>query len=274
MLAPRIFGTIALLLIGAAPAPNPTPRIRLDTGHPWRPPFGIDRVGAPLKVVVEFDGARPPTGDVSLGFYKQGTEIRRQKLLLPSQPPIRTRVPLDPAAEEVAVFYGSDTTNGMPASVRQRVILPNIDAEAVATATPLINPVALGTVLVPAGWLLLGHGQSASLEVAAYCPRQSHPSAAVCAWFESAPSARSSTPFPITAGRRTTIRLGLPPTPPHGTSDSLHIELRGNEPTALWKKTIPVMIVREAPKLKWTPMSRPPGPDFKLWSGASRSLVI
>src|SRR5207237_7262766 len=28
-------------------------RIRVDPGHPWRPPFGLERVGQPLTVNVE-----------------------------------------------------------------------------------------------------------------------------------------------------------------------------------------------------------------------------
>ncbi len=43
------------LFSGIANASNDPPayQIRLDPGHPWRPPFGLDRVGRPVTVVVE-----------------------------------------------------------------------------------------------------------------------------------------------------------------------------------------------------------------------------
>ena len=42
-----------------------------------------------------------------------------------------------------------------------------LEADAIARPDAIVNPVDLGTILVPAGWLLLGPGQSATLEVAA-----------------------------------------------------------------------------------------------------------
>lgn len=33
--------------------PVVTPRFTVEPGHPWRPPFGLDRVGRPLDAVVQ-----------------------------------------------------------------------------------------------------------------------------------------------------------------------------------------------------------------------------
>ena len=46
-----------------------------------------------------------------------------------------------------------------------------IQADAVAAADTVINPVDLGAILVPADRLLLGDGQSGHVDVAAISPR-------------------------------------------------------------------------------------------------------
>jgi hypothetical protein len=41
--------------------------IRIDAGHPWRPPFGLERVGKPLDVAVDIDVVgNSPSGSHSL----------------------------------------------------------------------------------------------------------------------------------------------------------------------------------------------------------------
>ncbi len=35
-------------------------RIRLDPGHPWRPPFGLERVGKPITAWAEAEAAARP----------------------------------------------------------------------------------------------------------------------------------------------------------------------------------------------------------------------
>ena len=37
-----------------------TAQIRLDSQHPWRPPFGLERVGQPLTAVVEVTAEERP----------------------------------------------------------------------------------------------------------------------------------------------------------------------------------------------------------------------
>jgi len=62
-----VFTLAALSAIGAAMPPpasaaesKPAAQIRIDPGHPWRPPFGLDRVGRPLAVEVEIAADRQP----------------------------------------------------------------------------------------------------------------------------------------------------------------------------------------------------------------------
>ena len=51
---------IAIVLVTtcrASIAAAPSFQVRLDRGHPWRPPFGLDRVGQPIAVVIESSAA-------------------------------------------------------------------------------------------------------------------------------------------------------------------------------------------------------------------------
>ena len=57
----------------------PAARIRIDPGHPWRPPFGLDRIGRPLNVVVEVV-ADPKLSEYTLVGYLKGKEIARSPL--------------------------------------------------------------------------------------------------------------------------------------------------------------------------------------------------
>jgi hypothetical protein len=144
---------------------------RLDAGHPWRPPFGVERVG-------------------------QGT---------------------------------------------------GFEAEAIARPDEVVNPVDLGTVLVPSGWLLLGPGQTATLDVAALGRSGDVPGARVRAWFGSDPGRAAAEPIALRNRVRDECRLRLPPAPPGRDRDTLQVVIddAGRE---LWKKDIPVMLVRDPPQ--------------------------
>jgi hypothetical protein len=61
---------------------NVTAQIRVDPGHPWRPPFELERVGAPVTAVTEISGERMPARESSLVGYLDGKEIGRYALVL------------------------------------------------------------------------------------------------------------------------------------------------------------------------------------------------
>ncbi len=73
---------------------------------------------------------------------------------------------------------------------RQAIQSPEIEADAFARPDTIVNPVDLGTILVPAGWLLLGPGQSATLDLAVISRVAAFPRASLNAAFESAPGVR------------------------------------------------------------------------------------
>ena len=152
-------------------------RVSLDRGHPWRPPFGLDRVGSPPAVVVHSPD-RPSGAALILGVFKGGKEIGRQTVRFPEKPPYSARVSIPGDADEVVLLDASceALASSWPAP---RSSSPALEADAVARPDSIVNPVDLGTILVPSGWLLLGPGQSAMLDVAAISRDRDRPDAAV-----------------------------------------------------------------------------------------------
>ena len=144
-------------------AANPF-RLRLDPGHPWRPPFGLDRVGRPIGVVVESTG-KPPEASYALAAFRDGREVSRLPIAFPVAPPYVTRVGFEGYIDTLALT----ATNGGKAIdiLKHPVHPPEFEADAEARPDQVVHPVDLGTVLVPSGWLLLGPGQSTTLDVAA-----------------------------------------------------------------------------------------------------------
>jgi hypothetical protein len=91
-------------------------RIRIDRGHAWRPPFGLDRIGQPLTAVVELDGdQRPP--EVEVVGYLGGKEIARTTLTLSGRAPATGRARFDPWPTQLSlvakpVQYGPELRMG------------------------------------------------------------------------------------------------------------------------------------------------------------------
>ncbi len=90
-------------------------------------------------------------------------------------PPYSARVPIEIDADEV-VLSSTSRPGAKPVEVlRQAVEIPDFEAEAVARADTIVNPVDLGTILVPRDSLLMGPGQSAVVDVAAIGRRKDLP---------------------------------------------------------------------------------------------------
>ncbi len=247
---PALFGGLFLLQLSpacGAERQKPASQIRIDAGHPWRPPFGLDRVGRPLSAVVEVaTHGQPPPECVVVG-YLQGKEIARSRLTLTAKPPYKCRVAFDPWPTELALFATS--AEGAPVELARRAVeRVAFEADAVARPDRIIHPVDLGTILVPNDWLLLAHGQKGTVEVAAICRRGDVPDARVTAWFESAPAAKTATGMPLVKDRRAEVRLPLPPAPATVDHDVLHVSIAPAKGAETWHKTIETMVVHHPPQ--------------------------
>jgi 2-oxoisovalerate dehydrogenase E1 component len=219
--------------------------VGLDRPHPWRGPFGLERVGCPLEVSVT-SSARPPRAEFVLIALLRRREVGRYPIRFPASPPFSVRQPLT-AYVDTLVLSAKGASGDERELVRQAIQLPEVEADAVARPDTIINPVDLNTVLLPSGWLLLGGGQSATLELAAICHTGEILRASLKAYYESAPDRAVTSSIALPAGRRVQQQTKLPPVNKGRERDSLVVVLeRGTSP--LWRKSIPVMLVADPPR--------------------------
>ena len=133
-------------------------------------------IGRPVVIVVEA-GARPDPADYVITAFSKGKEGASYPVRFPTAPPYSTRVTLEREADEL-VFSRDRTPPDKPVELaRQPIRFADCEAESIARPDEIINPVDLGTILVPSGWLLLGLGQSATLTTAAISRNQDWASA-------------------------------------------------------------------------------------------------
>src|SRR5579863_3784033 len=102
--------------------------VRLETVHPWRPPFGLDRVGRPLMAVVEA-AERPAGADYVLSLLDRGKVVSQHPVRFPSAPPYFARVAIAGSGDELVLSEVSNTKGAKPVDfIRKRVDIPTIDA--------------------------------------------------------------------------------------------------------------------------------------------------
>ena len=111
-----------------------------------------------------------------------------------------------------------------------------------------MNPVDLGTILVPNDWLLIGPGQAASVEVAAISRRGNELKARLHAWFSSEPDKSISATFPLPVNERVQQTVRLPSVPSKIDHDVVHVRIERPNGEVLWQKQIPAMLVHEPPR--------------------------
>ena len=240
---------VSILSVAAVncPASAEEFEIRLKEGHPWRPPFGLDRVGQSMVAVVQ--AAKQPTQDrLTLTVISRGKKVGRHQVKFAETPPYTARVSIEAGADELILSKDSRDGAKPVELVRTAVERPEFEADAIARPNEVINPVNLGTILVPSGWLLLGPSQSASLEVAAVTSRADLTHVKLRAWFESVPARVASASVSITAGVRVQQRPKLPEISASRERDVLAVSFEDTKGKRLWQKSIPVMIVSNPPK--------------------------
>ncbi len=219
-------------------------QILIDAAHPWRPPFGLDRVGRPLMVEVTSQTKTRPAPDYVLVGYRDGRVVARHKIDFSHSAPFIGRVAFEHWPEEITLLRRA--ANGHVEVARRKVKLPLVEADALAAPDSVINPVDLGAVLVPADYLLLAAGQSGRVDVAAISRVRDFPNALIEVWFASAPDRKSSRTVSLKKNCRERIRVPLPESSRSRTRDVLHVLLRDAE-KELWRKAISTMIVPSRP---------------------------
>jgi hypothetical protein len=246
----RLTWTILAVILAGAGTDHPILaqgfQLRVDRGHPWRPPFGLDRVGQPIAVVVQSTERPADTGHV-LTILSRGKEVGRHDVRFAATPPYSARVSIEGLADEL-ILTAPPRAGARPVELaRIPVEVPEFEADAIARPDDVVNPVDLGTILVPSGWLLLGPGQSATLHVAAISRRRDLPLAELKSWYESEPGRVATASISLQPGTRARQRLKLPETPSARERDALSVVLEDGQGHRLWHKTISVMLVSKPP---------------------------
>jgi len=226
---------------------RPTPRMRIDPGHPWRPPFGIERIGQPPTAVVQFACNERPVPEHWLAGYQDGKEVDRKVLSATGTSPFTVKVNLDTSCAELALF--SEDGQGKPIELaRWPVERPGFEAEAEAFSEPVINPVDLGTILPPADWLVLSPKQKGRVRVAAFTAKQDISGALAVAWFESSPERKTAASIELRKNTRGETSLTLPESSFAREQDFVHVAIVGEDGQEIWQKRIPTMLVGRPPQ--------------------------
>ncbi len=226
---------------------RPKPRLRIDPSHPWRPPFGVERVGQPPKVNVQFACDIRPVPEHWLAGYQDGRKVERKVLSVTGISPFTVKAELSTSCNEVALL--SKDGQGKPIELaRWPVERPKFEAEAEAFSEPVINPVDLGTIFPPADWLILSPKQKGKVRVAAFSAEQDISGAQAVAWFESSPGKKTAASIELRKNTRVETSLALPEASFARERDSVHVAIVDRIGREIWQKRIPTMLVGGPPK--------------------------
>ncbi len=229
-------------------------QIKVDAGHPWRPPFGLDRIGKPFVSVVEIEAEERPYREYSLAGYRDGKERDRQMFHLTGshltgKSPFTGRASFADYPDEL-VLFARCRYQGEPTEItRKKLQIPGLEAEAVARPEQVIHPVDLGTILVPADWLLLAGGQRARVDVAAIDRTQKLDRVGIEAWFESAKAQKATSGVALGKGTRADAVLWLPSPLGSPDHDVAHVSLIATDGKELWHTKITTMRISRPPQL-------------------------
>lgn len=255
--------TIAFVLLGYALAIRPVAllaqppgdcdeevmlKLQVGSDHPWRPPFGLNRVGASPVAQMVLTADKVPLREYYVVAYRRGREVERQRLRLRRDTKRDTSLffgnaPLASVPEEVALYARCAGNGKMEELLRQPTTWPGFQAEAQARPDRRINPVDLGAILVPHDWLLLANGQTALIDVAAISRTRDIPNARLQAWFEGGKPLETA--VRLKRNIRLTHRLSLPLSS-RNDSTMLYVSLSDGE-SEIWKKAIRTMVVAKPP---------------------------
>jgi hypothetical protein len=225
--------------------------LRVVSEHPWRPPFGLDRVGRPLRVQVEVNSPERPYREYWLNGYVAGKEVASVMISLVPSPDatvFKGEGTFEVFPEEVALFARCRFEGKPTEIVRKKIEPPGFEAEAMAQATEIRNPVDLGTILVPHDWLLLVGGQQADVSVAVLDRSKAIEKSTLTAWYDAVPQQKVSKMIDLLKGQRGSFKLVLPPVPADLERTTCEVSLTGQNGRVLWKKSIQTMVVGKEPQ--------------------------
>ena len=205
-------------------------------------------VGRPLGIIVEIDKCEQSPRQYVVVGLRGNKKILRQPILLEGNPPYKKRISFDQWPTEVLLLATTPQDSAGKEIARLTIPVPTFEADAVARPDSLVNPIDLGTILVPADWLLLGGNQKSKVTVAVLSRERDIPGAKLIVWFASEVDKKHTLQMAISKGKRQEVVVPIAPPISAAAHDVLHVLVADGEGSELWQKEIPTMIVRNQPK--------------------------
>lgn len=240
-----IFTLVLLCVAFSTPAPQSKNGIQwsIEKIHPWSAPFGLDRVGNSLDIVIRRAGSKVSSLDVEMACFAKGKEISRNIVVLPDSKEGVARQNIPYNAEEIILYY-KDNKGKRKFLGKKEVPFEKFECDALAKSAKIINPVDMGTILVPADWLLLEQGELSAIQFAAVNRDASVKEFELNTWFSSDTAKRSVVKIMLEADKREIFHITSPASK-NQEKDVLNIALTNNKGTQIWKKEIQVMLGKQ-----------------------------
>lgn len=249
----------------------------VESAHRWQPPFGTDRVGQIYDLSVTIHTSQLPEGEFFINTYSKGNVLKRNPITLNNKVPFSgilfggdennqfelsfygTRAFIERRA---SYFNGITTITGNPdlavlffnakdqkpvEVARKTIQLLSFECEAEVFPEEIINPVDLGTILVPADWLLLAGRQKAIVKVAALNRSVNLLTVRLSVWYASSEENKYVEYLTLEPGIRTIKDICISSYSKLLKNDFLNISVEDETGKTQWQKQIKVMIVPEKP---------------------------
>lgn len=231
--------------------------ISVDQGHPWQPPFGLERIGRLPMAQVELSTGYEPSRQYYLTGYNSGREVEQHALKFSNNESHYSGTAFAPPDRTPPPFYAHTELATVPTEValharcgdrtieiaRERIDWPELEVDASTRPSRLRNPLDLGTILPPHDWLLVTGGEAATVDVVAFSRNRDFPNARLRVWFDGGKPVDVA--LRLTRNRRLQKQLRLP-APTEADRAILHVQLTDAD-RRVWKKEIRTMIVPQAP---------------------------
>lgn len=214
--------------------------LEIRPAHRWLPPFGLERVGNSTEALINIKSEIPYGTTVQLITFLNNKEVRRKNITVPDSVPFTERVIINENAD-LAMLYLDDGRTAPKEIGRQTVIQPAFEFDASAIPDSTINPVDLGTILVPADWLLLAHGQKIKLLIAGLSRLGNVNDASVITWYASSTGKKTRALLPLNHGSVSRKEIVLDKYTGKSEKDTLYVTVETKGGKELWSKMINVM---------------------------------
>lgn len=226
---------------------NETAAIYFEPVHVWRPPFGLDRVGRSVDVIVTVPDNGARLSAYQLTSLSNGQKLATETLSFTGSKSDSARLTIRESADEVVV-QGKTSSGQWKELARSKPSLPMFECDASTRPATFKHPIDMGVILAPANWLVINGGQVSFADLALISRKQGSEKYDVRAWFASQPDKAVTKSVSLTGGKKSSLSIQLPPASNSLEKDSLHLTVKDASGNQVWEKGIHVMLVQKMQK--------------------------